>query len=150
MTEACPFGLKVIEGQDRTSPDPVAVVKVVGEVDMATAPEMERVLLDVVEQGPADVVVDMAEVGFIDVIGIGILANAAQEARASGGSVTLRDPGRQVRRVCDLVGLNGALPIEDCDGGEVLCQGQVGRSTGTELVDGLGVTTEKLGEGDGI
>jgi hypothetical protein len=40
--------------------------------------------------------------------------------------------------------------LQEGDRREVFCQGQVGRSTGTECVDGLGVTTEELAEGDGV
>jgi hypothetical protein len=40
--------------------------------------------------------------------------------------------------------------LQEGDGREVFCQGQVGRSTRTEYVNGLGVTTEESAEGDGV
>src|ERR1700685_1895149 len=87
------FDVRVVPG---SSPDPT-VVEVSGEVDMATAPEMELVLLEALESlSVSDLVVDMATATFIDCFGLGILLGVANRARASGRTVALRNPGRPV------------------------------------------------------
>jgi anti-sigma B factor antagonist len=91
-----------------------ALVVVTGDVDMATAPEMERVLLDALNRASsAHLMVDMAACSFIDCIGMRVLVDAAQMARSLGGSVTLREPSPQVCRVRKLVGLEQVLPTEE-------------------------------------
>ncbi len=85
--------------------DPAGVV-VTGEVDIATAPEMERVLLKMFDcVGASDIVVDMASTSFIDCIGVGVLVGVANRARSSGRTISVRRPSRQVCRVLHLTGL---------------------------------------------
>jgi anti-sigma B factor antagonist len=104
-----PFEVRLVEQGSAGCP---AVVCVSGEVDYATAPEMQGVLLHLLHSGTTHVVVDMAPVSFIDCFGLGVLVGVANAARAVGGGLALRSPSRQLRRVRDLVGLEELLPTE--------------------------------------
>jgi anti-sigma B factor antagonist len=86
-----------------------ALVVVVGEVDLITAPDMERVLSEAVDSGIADLVVDMAACEFIDSSGIRVLVTANQKAQ----SLVLRSPKTAVRLVIDALGLGDILHIEE-------------------------------------
>jgi anti-sigma B factor antagonist len=103
------FDARVVPGSTADG----TVVKVSGEVDMATAPEMERILFGALESlSVSDLVVDMATATFIDCLGLGVLLAVANRARASGRSVALRNPSRQVVWVRGLTGLADLLPNE--------------------------------------
>jgi anti-anti-sigma factor len=64
--------------------DGAVVVSLAGEVDLA-AVELEPLLLQVAESGPAaTIVLDMSELDFIDAYGIGTIVNAWKVAKARG------------------------------------------------------------------
>jgi anti-sigma B factor antagonist len=96
------------------SPGQVVVV-VSGEIDIHTAPELERALVDELGREPTDLVVDMGGVAFIDCGGIDALIVAAGKARLLGRSFALRSPSRRVLRLLDLVALGDVLPVQDGD-----------------------------------
>ncbi len=102
------FDVNVVAGCDggRT-------VFVVGEVDLATVPELREGLQRALSASSGThVVVDVTDVEFIDAAGIGALVDAAVDARAAGGELVLRRPSRAVRRVLELLSLGGELPTE--------------------------------------
>lgn len=90
------------------------VVAVAGEVDMATAPELEEYLL---AQGDRDVTVDLSGVGFIDSAGLGALVHAAKAIRTAGHRFRTTGEQDNVATVMDLVGLTAIfhddVPIAD-------------------------------------
>jgi len=84
-----------------------AVVRVAGEVDVATVGEVERVLREQLDQGP--VVLDLAQLEFIDSTGIRLLDALVREDVA----LTLRpDLQPAVRQVFDMTGLAAELTFE--------------------------------------
>ena len=91
--------------------DGCALVAVIGELDLTTAPDLERVLSEVVEGGATDLVIDMAACEFIDSKGIGVLLHANQTARR----LILRSPKAIVRKVIEALGLNEILQIEESE-----------------------------------
>jgi anti-sigma B factor antagonist len=88
------------------------VLAVVGELDVATSPELEREVLALLGRGVSEVVVDASRVEFIDASGIGVLVGAANTARETGAQLVLRGTSAATRRLLDLLDLTGALPIE--------------------------------------
>ena len=53
--------------------DGIGHVAVAGEVDVATAPQLKQVLLEVLDDGATSLRVDVAQVAFIDSAGLGVL-----------------------------------------------------------------------------
>jgi anti-sigma B factor antagonist len=86
-----------------------AVVAVSGELDMCTAPELSRSLAGVLGQHPHDLTLDLAGVGFIDSTGLTLLVRTSKELRAHEGALHLSSPTPPVRRVLEIVGLDGLL-----------------------------------------
>ena len=77
------------------------LLRVGGEVDLATAPELRALLRSV----DGDVVVDLAHVTFLDACGIGAFVSERRRLARDGGILMLRAPVPAIRRVLDVVGL---------------------------------------------
>jgi anti-sigma B factor antagonist len=82
-----------------------------GEIDIATAPAIRRFLGAAISGGNVHLAVDMSGVTFIEAAGIGVLAAAANRARAAGGSLSLLAPSRQVHRLLEILHLDPLRPL---------------------------------------
>jgi anti-sigma B factor antagonist len=87
-----------------------ATVVLGGEIDMATAPAIRRLLLAAISGGSLHLAVDMSGVTFLGAAGIGVLVAAANRAREAGGGLSLLAPSRQVRWVLEILQLDAILP----------------------------------------
>jgi anti-sigma B factor antagonist len=87
------------------------LVCVQGELDLATAPALERALLDAAADGPVELAVDVSGVGFVDATGLGALLRAAEAVQAAGGSLRLTSPSRMLRLMLRLLELEDSLPV---------------------------------------
>ena len=88
------------------------VAMVAGEVDLATSPELEKVLQGVLEWGGTALVVDLGGLTFLDCSGISVLVRAARLAKETGGTFTVRNPRANVRRVFDIAEMNEFLGVK--------------------------------------
>jgi anti-sigma B factor antagonist len=89
------------------------VVAVSGDIELHSAPKLREELRHVCELENPCCVVDMSGVPFIDSTGVGVLVGALKRAREHGGNLTIACPQVRVRRVFEITGLLGALPIYD-------------------------------------
>ena len=89
--------------------DGTAHVSVWGEVDLATAPHLERVLADATRGGNHDVLVEFSHDSFIDSTGLNVLIQAARRSRANGGSFRVTTENAHTRRVIETMGLAEGL-----------------------------------------
>jgi anti-anti-sigma factor len=91
-----------------------AVLRVAGELDLATADQLRdriRALLGR-ESAVTELVLDLAGLEFLDVTGLGALLEARRKLAAIGATLTLRRPRPMVVRMLDLLNLERALVIE--------------------------------------
>jgi anti-sigma B factor antagonist len=88
------------------------VVSLTGEVDLYSAPELERALNGVVGLGGTAAVVDLADVSFIDSTTLGILLRSHQRFEALGGRLVLVAADRRLARTFEITGLDRVLRIE--------------------------------------
>ena len=86
------------------------LVKVEGEVDIATVPRL-RECLWAVAAGGRPLVADLDQVTFIDAAGLGALAGAATRAAAHGSRLCVVCTRRQMRRLFHLTGLDQRIPL---------------------------------------
>jgi anti-anti-sigma factor len=85
-----------------------AIVTVQGEVDMASAPQLQAALEDA-QRGGDPLVVDMSEVGFLGSAGLSVLLVISEAAEpAAGLRVVVSDA---VRRPVELTGLDKLLSV---------------------------------------
>lgn len=91
-----------------TLPDGVRVVTAEGDIDLATAPELQRELAAVIADGADRVLVDLSAVGFLDSTGIGVLI-AAQRSMPPGGRLVVLAGQPRIMRVLELTGVDEYL-----------------------------------------
>ena len=84
------------------------MVGVTGDVDSLTAPVLAGVLGALIDRGDADLVVDLAQVEFMGAAGFGVLTAMSARLGTVGGTLSIRSPQAQVRRVLEIVAM-GAL-----------------------------------------
>lgn len=90
-----------------------AVVAVRGDLDRLSAPELECLLDAVIDRGHRDVVLDLAELEFMDASGLRVVADGASRLGAVQGTISLRSPSVLVRHMLDITGLSKAVRFED-------------------------------------
>jgi anti-anti-sigma factor len=106
---ASPDNLFDIEVEHR---DGVVVVRPIGELDMATAPELRAILQDLRNQ-KASVVIDLKDLTFLDSTGLRLIWDADAEARKDGLDLTLTVGPPDVMRVFEVTGLTRRLNFTD-------------------------------------
>lgn len=80
-----------------------------GDIDMAGGPVLEAALLP---HEDGSVVIDLADVSFIDSSGLRGLLEAGRRARSRGDEVVLRAVGPEVMRLLEITGTAGQFTIE--------------------------------------
>lgn len=87
--------------------DRTAVVRVAGEIDIATSQHLTRAIHDAVGRGAEGLILDMSAVTFMDSSGI-----AALIASRSTATVVLRSPSDAVLRLLATTGLSDTFTLE--------------------------------------
>ena len=87
------------------------VISLAGEVDLYTAPEFKQQLLDVIDQGGRDVVVDLSNTTFIDSTTLGVLVGGVKRLRPAGGSLALVCTDQNITKIFEITGLDRVFPI---------------------------------------
>jgi anti-anti-sigma factor len=106
-----PFAIDVDERDDRI------VVIPRGELDMASAPELEHAVMPRIEAGEW-VVLDLRSLDFIDSSGLRVVVGAHRSADERGGRFTcVRGiPGSTVHRIVEIAGIDGVIEMVDDPG----------------------------------
>jgi anti-sigma B factor antagonist len=89
------------------------VLDVAGEVDLYTAPSLRERLVSVIDAGATRVLVNLAEVGFMDSSGLGVLVGGLKHAKERGGELALVCVDGPVLKVLMITGLDKVFPIFD-------------------------------------
>lgn len=100
------FSVEVDESGDDT------VVAVRGEVDLYTAPKLRERLEGLVEADERQIVVDLAELDFIDSTGLGVLVGALKRVREYGGDMRLRNASPSTHKILEIAGLTKLFSLE--------------------------------------
>jgi anti-sigma B factor antagonist len=94
----------------------IAVVTVSGEVDVSTSGELRTGLLRVLtDEAYRGLVVNLANVNFIDSTGVGVLVGVWHRVRATNCSLALAAPSQHARRILNTTGLTKAFWIYDTE-----------------------------------
>ena len=108
---------------DGSQPIPALVAEVVtdgsrppelrlrGEIDIATLPVLDERLSAMIDATSGDVVVDLADVDFIGVAGLGTLCTQARRLRRRGDRLVVSSPSAFTRRVIDILGVSELLSV---------------------------------------
>ena len=91
----------------------VAVLHVIGSVDLTTAPALRGRLLDLIADGHTCIVTDLSETDFLDSTGLGALVGALKRLRTRDGEMRLVCAEGQVRKAFAITRLDRVFPIHD-------------------------------------
>ena len=89
------------------------VISLAGEVDLYTAPEFKQQLLEVIDQGGRDVVVDLSDTTFIDSTTLGVLVGGVKRLRTNEGQLSLVCSDRNIAKIFEITGLDRVFTIHE-------------------------------------
>ena len=89
----------------------VAVLDVGGEIDVATSPELQEILVELIGNGPELLIVNLTDVSFIDSSGLGVLVGALKHVRAAGGDLRLVVTQPHIIKLLNLTGLDDVFSV---------------------------------------
>lgn len=98
--------------------DGVASIVLHGELDLASAPELEHSICSIEEHAPSRLVIDLRDLQFLDSTGLRLLLQADARWRKRGAQIVLRPGEDAVQRVFDVTGARDVLRFEDAAAGE--------------------------------
>ena len=96
------------------------VVKVSGEIDIATGPRLREGLLGAIGRHGARLALDLSCVTFMDCAGISVLLAAHRHARLEGGWVRVLRASRRARKILTLTGLHQEFAPDPLNGRPVV------------------------------
>lgn len=102
-----------VDHQNLTSPalGNVTVVSPAGDIDMHESPKLRKVVLEAITKKPATVLIDLAQVGFIDSSGVATLVEALKASKAGGTHLILCGMSAKVLDVFELSRLDKIFKI---------------------------------------
>ena len=101
------FDLRVVRGDSRMRIAPV------GELDIATSPQLEEAIARATSEPVSELVLDLRELTFMDSTGLRALAQANLKAEQAGTALSIWRGSRQIERVLEISGLGSLLPLAD-------------------------------------
>lgn len=93
--------------------DGLCVIALAGEVDVYTAPQLKERLIESIEGGCTNILVDLEQVGFIDSSGLGVLVGALRRVKENSGAIRLVCSRENVLKIFRITGLDKVFPIFD-------------------------------------
>lgn len=97
-----------VQERDRWS-----VVALRGEIDVYTAPRLRQSLIDQVEAGKTNILVDMSKVDFLDSTGLGVLVGGLKRVKAQDGSLEIVATHDKILKIFEITGLSKVFPIHE-------------------------------------
>ncbi len=100
----------VLEGNSE-----LLTICIVGEVVAATCGELRQFVMEASERRPPRLILDLAEVPFMDTSGIGVLIGLRSHLKGKGVALELARPGERILSVLRSMKLDVVfgLPVED-------------------------------------
>jgi anti-sigma B factor antagonist len=90
-------------------PGGISVVRPIGRLDLLTATELRQSVAQAIAAGNRRLIVDLAEVPFIDSSGLAALISGLKAARLAGGDLRIARPTDQARLLFELTRLDQVL-----------------------------------------
>jgi anti-sigma B factor antagonist len=88
-----------------------ATVRVTGELDCYTAPQLQSALLALTGDGVRHVTVDIGGVRFIDSTGLSVLVGGLKRLRENDGGMVVKSPTAAARKLFEITGLTTVLEL---------------------------------------
>ena len=91
--------------------DGQTVLTVRGEIDVYPAPRLRQAIVDLVDAGSVNLVIDMEKVDFLDSTGLGVLVEGLKRVRTRGGDLSIVVTQDKIVKIFEITGLNKVFPI---------------------------------------
>ena len=92
---------------------PWSVVRVAGELDLHTSPQLRDHVLSMIGDGPVKLALDLSDVGFMDSSSLGMLVTVLKRVRERDGDLRLVGVTGSPMKVFSLTGLDRVFEIAD-------------------------------------
>lgn len=92
--------------------DGVVVARPVGEVDLASSPNLRTSLSQIVAESPARLIIDLSKVPYMDSSGVATLVEALQQSRKHSTVLVLASLQDRVRSVFEIARLDTVFDIQ--------------------------------------
>ena len=89
-----------------------AVLSVQGEVDVYTSPRLKQEMVDLLNRGLVNLVVDLNAVKYLDSTGLGVLIGGLKRARERDGDLRLICDNMRILRIFEITGLTKIFDID--------------------------------------
>lgn len=113
-------------GLSVTKRDGHAVLILQGEVDLGTAPRFRERLVELVNEGERQVVVDLGQVDFLDSTGLGVLVGGLKRLRSHDGDLRVVCTSPRILRVFEVTGLDQVFSIHESVDAAIGAVGAIG------------------------
>jgi anti-sigma B factor antagonist len=98
---------------DTRSPrEGVAVIVLSGEVDVYTSPRLKQEMVDLLNRGQVNLIVDLNGVEYLDSTGLGVLIGGLKRARERDGDLRLICENMRILRIFEITGLTKIFEID--------------------------------------
>jgi anti-sigma B factor antagonist len=100
------------EVQVEDAGEDLAILVVGGEVDFEVSPQLKARMMRAIKAGRRRLVLDLADVTFIDSTAIGVIAGAVEKLdEAGGGSLAIVCTHEKVMQIFEITGLDSVITV---------------------------------------
>lgn len=83
----------------------IPVIRVNGEIDIYTCPELRAKLTEIIESGNNNIILDLENIQYIDSTGLGTIAYTARSIEDKKGQVLVICTKHQIKKIFEVSGL---------------------------------------------
>ncbi|MFT5520696.1 MAG: anti-sigma B factor antagonist [Enterobacterales bacterium] len=87
----------------------VFVISPVGRLDTNTSPDAERLIVDAIDSGEKNVVMDYTSTEYISSAGLRVVLKTAKLLKPKGGVIVVCNGNEQITEVFEISGFNGMV-----------------------------------------
>lgn len=85
---------------------PYRIIEVGGEIDVYTAPSLREAVVEAVDDGYFQLIIDVENVAFLDSTGLGVLVGALKRVRSEDGSLDIVCTHERLLKIFQITGLD--------------------------------------------
>ncbi len=104
-----------LEIDTQITPDQIPIVNLKGEIDLHTCSDLRDTLRDLIEKDHNQIVINLAEVPYLDSAALGVLVDAVRRVREHEGGICLVSTTPFVRRAFEITRLVKIFQLYDDD-----------------------------------
>lgn len=97
---------------DKNQNDKDVVVKVAGEIDAFTAPQLREELAALADGNRKTITVNLQDVTYLDSTGLGVFVGLFKQMKNNGGELRLTELSDRLQRLFEITGLSHVMQIK--------------------------------------